>query len=120
MERSDEYSARDEGPNGFPFDGARAPQVPAEPMFFRDGIVPPMALEKALEFLEAGAWQKAHEIVQAEKTPLAAWLHGIVHTLEGDLDNARYWYRKADRAFPGPEAVQQEIAAARRTLVDTV
>jgi len=43
-----------------------------------------------------------------------------VHTLEGDLDNARYWYDKADRAFPGPEAVQQEIAAARRTLVDTV
>ena len=41
-------------------------------MFFRDGIVPPMALEKALEFLEVGAWQKAHEIVQAEKTPLAA------------------------------------------------
>jgi hypothetical protein len=79
-----------------------------------------MALEKALEFLEAGAWQKAHEIVQAEKSPLAAWLHGIVHTLEGDLDNARYWYGKADRAFPGPEAVQQEIAAARRTLVDAV
>ena len=120
MERCDEYIARDEGPNGFPFDGARAPQVAAEPMFFRDGIVPLMALEKALEFLEAGAWQKAHEIVQAEKSPLAAWLHGIVHTLEGDLDNARYWYRKADRAFPGPEAVQREIAAARRTLVDAV
>ncbi|HEV8530607.1 MAG TPA: hypothetical protein VGT00_04245 [Methylomirabilota bacterium] len=75
-----------------------------------------MALEEALEFLEAGAWQKAHEIVQAEKSTLAAWLHGIVHTLEGDLDNARYWYRKADRAFPGPQAVQQEIAAARRQL----
>jgi hypothetical protein len=79
-----------------------------------------MALEEALEFLEAGAWQKAHEIVQAEKSTLAAWLHGIVHTLEGDLDNARYWYRKADRVFPGPQAVQQEIAAARRHLSDPV
>lgn len=39
-----------------------------------------------------------------------------MHTLEGDLDNARYWYRKADRAFPGPDAVQQEIAAARRKV----
>ena len=39
-----------------------------------------------------------------------------MHTLEGDLDNARYWYRKAKREFPGPDAVQQEIAAARRTL----
>ena len=47
------------------------------------------ALTKAVEFLEAGAWQQAHEIVQAERSNLAAWLHGIVHTLEGDLDNAR-------------------------------
>jgi hypothetical protein len=36
-----------------------------------------------------------------------------VHTLEGDLDNARYWYRQADRAFRGPQAVSEEIAAAR-------
>jgi hypothetical protein len=47
---------------------------------------------------------------------LAAWLHGIVHTLEGDLDNAQYWYRKADRPFPGAGAVQSEIAAARRVV----
>jgi len=39
-----------------------------------------------------------------------------VHTLEGDLDNARYWYRKAKRAFPGPNAVQAEIAAARQAV----
>src|SRR3990172_8783486 len=35
------------------------------------------ALTKAVEFLEAGAWQQAHEIVQAERSNLAAWLHGI-------------------------------------------
>jgi hypothetical protein len=61
-------------------------------------------------------WQQAHEIVQAERSNLAAWLHGIVHTLEGDLDNARYWYRRAGRDFPGRDAVQQEIAAARRKV----
>ena len=74
------------------------------------------ALTKAVEHLEAGAWQQAHEIVQAERSTLAAWLHGIVHTLEGDLDNARYWYRRAGRDFPGRDAVQQEIAAARRKV----
>ena len=72
------------------------------------------SLARAVELLEAGAWQQAHEIVQQETSALAAWLHGIVHTLEGDLDNARYWYRKADRVFPGRDAVQGEIAAARR------
>jgi hypothetical protein len=71
------------------------------------------SLARALDLLAAGSWSEAHEIVQKVESPLAAWLHGIVHTLEGDLDNARYWYRKAHRAFPGPEAVQAEIAAAR-------
>jgi len=73
-------------------------------------------LARAVELLEAGNWQQAHDIVQADTSPLAAWLHGIVHTLEGDLDNARYWYRKADRVFPGAQAVPGELAAARRSL----
>jgi hypothetical protein len=81
-----------------------------------DGSVNRDAVARALELLEAGAWQQAHEIVQEDDSPLAAWLHGIVHTLEGDLDNARYWYREAERAFPGRGAVKEEIAAARRTL----
>jgi hypothetical protein len=76
------------------------------------------ALRGVVELLAAGDWQRAHTIVQEHKTPLAAWLHGIVHTLEGDLDNAQYWYRKADRAFRGAEAVQDEIAAARRRVND--
>ena len=73
-------------------------------------------LARAVELLEAGSWQQAHEIVQGDESTLAAWLHGIVHTLEGDLDNARYWYRKADRVFRGSEAVQEELAAARQSL----
>jgi hypothetical protein len=73
-------------------------------------------LARAVELLETGAWQQAHEIVQEDTSALAAWLHGIVHTLEGDLDNAQYWYRKADRVFRGPDAVGDEIAAARQAL----
>ena len=76
------------------------------------------ALRRAVDLLAAGDWQHAHEIVQEHKTPLAAWLHGIVHTLEGDFDNARYWYRKADRVFRGAEAVQEEIVAARGRVED--
>ena len=74
------------------------------------------ALARAVDLLAAGAWQQAHEIVQQERSPLAAWLHGIAHTLEGDLGNARYWYRKADRPFRGSHAVEQEIAAARAAV----
>jgi hypothetical protein len=73
-------------------------------------------LVNAVELLARGAWQEAHEIVQKDDSVVAAWLHGIVHTLEGDLDNARYWYRRADRRFPGADAVQDEIAAARAAV----
>jgi hypothetical protein len=78
-----------------------------------------MDTARVLESLEAGDWQAAHEIVQKEKSKLAAWLHGIVHTIEGDLDNARYWYDKAGRDFPGPGALREEIAAARRTAAES-
>ena len=74
------------------------------------------ALTRALDLLDRGDWQAAHAIVQNESSTLAAWLHGIVHTLEGDLENARYWYRRARREFPGPEKVAAEIAQARRAL----
>ena len=67
----------------------------------------------AIELLAARDWKAAHEIVQKESSPLAAWLHGIVHILEGDLKNAQGWYKRADRAFPGADAAQSEIAAAR-------
>ena len=76
------------------------------------------ALGKALAHLDAGEWQAAHEIVQADKSTLAAWMHGIVHTLEGDLDNAQYWYRRAKREFPGAGSVREEIAAARSALAE--
>jgi hypothetical protein len=74
---------------------------------------PSAELARAVAHLASRNWQAAHEIVQHDESELAVWLHGIVHTLEGDLDNARYWYRRARRPFSGPEAVEAEIADAR-------
>jgi len=69
-------------------------------------------LERAVDLLERGDWQGAHEIVQKdEDSNLSCWAHGIVHMLEGDLGNARYWYRRAHRVFPKDPDAQTEIAA---------
>jgi hypothetical protein len=74
-------------------------------------------LRKAVSLLEKGDWQAAHEIVQQdEESPLACWAHGIVHLMEGDLPNARYWYREAKRAFPDAPSVPGEISALKKSL----
>ena len=74
-----------------------------------------MDLRRAVTLLERGDWKAAHEIVQADEDSAAAcWAHGIVHLMEGDLPNARYWYRKAGRAFS--EDVPAEIAALSASL----
>jgi hypothetical protein len=71
-------------------------------------------LIKAIAFLERDDWRAAHEIVQQdEDSPLACWAHGIVHIMEGDLPNARYWYRAANREFPAEPDVKDEIAALK-------
>ena len=70
-----------------------------------------------MALLEKGDWHAAHKIVQAdEDSALACWAHGIVHIMEGDLSNARYWYREAKRPFPKNAAAPQEINALRAAL----
>ena len=71
------------------------------------------SLRRAAELLAAGDWRGPHAIVQDDPSSLAAWMHGIVHLLEGDVSNARYWYGCAGRAFPGDGAVREEIEAVR-------
>ena len=74
----------------------------------------PRVLRSAVALLEKGDWQAAHKIVQEdEESALSCWAHGIVHVLEGDLPNARYWYRQAKRAFPEKYSVPDEIAALK-------
>ena len=77
----------------------------------------PRILRSAVAHLERGEWQAAHEIVQKdEESALSCWAHGIVHVMEGDLANARYWYAEAKRAYPEPYSVTGEIAALKSAL----
>jgi hypothetical protein len=73
------------------------------------------SLRRAADLLAAGDWEAAHVIVQDDPSKLAAWMHGIVHLLEGDTSNARYWYRQAGRSFPAGD-VRAEIDAVRAAV----
>ena len=73
---------------------------------------------KVVQYLEAGEWNAAHMLVQKDASSLGCWAHGIVHLVEGDLDNAKYWYRRAHRALPHGNTANAEIAALKATLTD--
>lgn len=72
------------------------------------------ALQTALDHLDKGGWEAAHKIVQSDESAEGCWVHGIVHVMEGDLDNARYWYGRAGRVFSAD--VAGEIAAVKQAM----
>ncbi|MBO9641665.1 MAG: hypothetical protein J7603_00960 [Pseudacidovorax sp.] len=61
--------------------------------------------------LRAGRWNAAHDRVQRHDSLLAAWLHGIVHLQEGDLEDAENWYDRAARRFRSRGSLEEEMAA---------
>jgi hypothetical protein len=73
----------------------------------------PAPMAQVVRHLEAGEWQCAHTLVQKDATVLGCWAHGIVHLVEGDLENAKYWYRRAHRPLPHGNTAAAEIAALK-------
>ena len=75
---------------------------------------PEPAPQAALWWAARGDWDLAHAVAQADDGADAAWVHAYLHRVEGDLDNAAYWYRRAGRPVAtGPlEPEWAAIAAA--------
>jgi hypothetical protein len=70
----------------------------------------PLAL-MALWWAGNDDWDRAHRIVMDEGGAECAWVHAYLHRLEGDRDNARYWYRQAHR-----EPASGDLAAEWATI----
>jgi hypothetical protein len=55
-------------------------------------------LLRAIDLALDDQWDEAHEISQRyESDTTAQWIHAVLHKIEGDLANSRYWYRQAGR-----------------------
>ena len=74
-------------------------------------------LLKAIELALAGNWNAAHELVQQyEEDTTASWIHAVLHKMEGDPGNARYWYRRADKTEHVSDEPRSELVAIQAEL----
>ncbi|MDZ4848661.1 MAG: hypothetical protein SGI77_05160 [Pirellulaceae bacterium] len=51
-------------------------------------------LNEAILWLRIGQIDRPHDLVQVGTTSRDSYLHGVVHRLEGDYWNAKYWFRQ--------------------------
>ena len=65
-----------------------------------------------------GEWDKAHQLVQRHGDAMSCRIHGYLHRVEGDDDNAAYWYRRAGE--PMPSNSLDEEAQRLKTLLGEV
>jgi len=71
----------------------------------------------AIDAALTGDWQRAHQTVQQdEDDPIACWIHAVLHKIEGDADNSRYWYSRTTHGYGDFTDARQELAAIKREL----
>jgi hypothetical protein len=75
-------------------------------------------LVEAVDLALGGDWPSAHRIVQElEGDAIANWIHAVVHRMEGDLGNARYWYRRCGRELREGLSFEAELEEIRALLM---
>ena len=74
-------------------------------------------LRTAVDAALTGDWKRAHEIVQQdEDDPIACWIHAVLHKIEGDAGNSRYWYSRTAHSYSEFTDIEQEWAAIKREI----
>ena len=77
---------------------------------------PTEALQSAVALALSGEWEESHKIVQAMHDPTACWIHAVLHKMEGDEGNSRYWYAKSGSAYEDFLLPEEELAAIARKI----
>ena len=58
----------------------------------------------------------AHQVVQKYEDTTAAWIHAVLHKIEGDRDNSRYWYRRAGKLEHFSDEAREELGEIRKEV----
>ena len=74
-------------------------------------------LTRAVDVALAGDWETAHALEQRhEGDATADWLHAVLHKIEGDVGNSRYWYARVAHTFEEYADPRAELAAIRASI----
>ena len=74
-------------------------------------------LLQAIDLAVADQWDAAHRIVQQyDSDPMASWIHAVLHKIEGDEGNSRYWYRRAGKLEHFSSEPKGELAEIREEV----
>jgi hypothetical protein len=73
-----------------------------------------VAVQAALD----GEWDRSHKIVQEYGDPMACWIHAVLHKIEGDAWNSRYWYARTSHQYEEYANPQDELRAIAKQLSD--
>ncbi len=64
-------------------------------------------LIEATQLALDGEWDASHKIVQEFSDHFANWIHAVLHKIEGDEWNSKYWYQRTNgqqyENYPDPE-----------------
>ena len=75
------------------------------------------ALLIAVDLALAGDWDASHKIAQDYSDAAANWLHAVLHKIEGDVWNSKYWYaRTAGRSYEDFSDARDELIAIQDFL----
>lgn len=73
-------------------------------------------LLQAIDLALSGEWNTAHQIVQQYEDTTAAWIHAVLHKIEGDHNNSRYWYRRAGKLEHFGDEPKAELGEIRKEI----
>jgi hypothetical protein len=75
------------------------------------------ALITAVQAALDGDWDKSHNIAQDYSDTTANWIHAVLHKIEGDVWNSKYWYaRTVGKSYEDFAVASDELLAIQQYL----
>lgn len=74
------------------------------------------ALKSAVEHALNDEWHQAHQIAQDSNHAIAHWIHAVLHKIEGDEWNSRYWYKRTDKHYEDFTDSKAELKAILKVV----